>query len=112
MNADGYRFCPELTGRRRIPQSFYERIRPAVRTIPEPRQEHRQEPRLERRREPREHLMEQPGHMMPAPESSGVGRAAPSATSRDNAGGVRVSRRLWEMAGFDENQMVDYVIVE
>jgi len=101
MSSDGYRFCPELASRRRIPQSFYERVRPAVRTRQAPRQE------------PRRELREEPGHMpMPAPESGGVGRAVPSVSSREKAGGVRVSRRLWEMAGFDENQMVDYVIVE
>ncbi len=94
MSADGYRFCPELASRRRIPPSFYERIRTSVRTGPaEPRPV---EPRI-----------------MPAPQTGGVGSAVPSsAQSKENVAGVRVSRRLWEMAGFDENQMVDYVIVE
>jgi len=88
MSADGYKFCPQLASRRKIPQSFYERVRASVRTGPA---------------EPRP---------MPAPETGGVGRAVPSATGKENVGGVRVSKRLWEMAGFDENQMVDYVIVE
>lgn len=82
VSAEGYRFSPTLVNRRRIPQSFYDRINATVRAKPKPRQEVEQ-PRQE------------------------VSRS----TGNKQFQGLQVSRELYEMAGFDDRQMVDYVTI-
>jgi hypothetical protein len=83
VSAAGYRFWPEVVNRRSIPQSFYDRIQASVRPRPEAIQEHVE-----------------------------VVEKVPCATTKESVCGVRVSPRLWKMAGFDEHQVVRYVTVE
>jgi hypothetical protein len=85
VSAEGYRFSPGLVNRRRIPQSFYDRISATAKVIPNPqkRTETPARPTQEVSRSPRKQQFQ----------------------------GVQVSRELYEMAGFDDRQMVDYVSV-
>jgi hypothetical protein len=82
VSAEGYRLSPTLVNRRRIPQSFYDRINATVKARPKPKQRIAQ-PRQE------------------------VSRS----TGNKQFQGVQVSRELYDMAGFDNRQMVDYVTV-
>jgi len=85
VSAEGYRFSPGLVNRRRIPQSFYDRISATAKVIPSP----------QKRAEP----------------SARSTRKVSRSTRKQQFPGVQVSQELYEMAGFDEHQMVDYVSV-
>lgn len=82
VSAEGYRFSPTLVNRRRIPQSFYDRINATVRARPRPKQR-----------------VEQPK------------REVSRTPTKNGFQGVQVSRELYDMAGFDDRHKVDYVTV-
>jgi len=82
VSAEGYRFSPAMANRRRIPQSFYDRISATAKAAPKPKQ-----------------------------NSAKPAQRVSRATRQEHFQGVEVSRELFEMAGFDERQMVDYVTV-
>jgi len=118
VSAEGYRFRPEVINRRRIPQSFYDRINASVISRSGPAQETvgvaPSYPSTARRRDPRSAAIGQ--RILAAESKRAAGRAeaerrARSATTKKNVQGVEISRQLWEMAEFDENEMVDYVIL-
>ena len=84
VSAEAYRFSPTLVNKRRIPQSFYDRINATVKARPGPEQ------RIE---QPKREVSRTP------------------TPTRNQFQGVQVSRELYDMAGFDDRQMVDYVTV-
>ena len=91
LSAEGYRFWPQAVSRRRIPHSFYEKIRaqvisgPSGTRLTEPR--HRQ---------------------------SGVGTVRQTAplTRKRPSPGVEISQELYDMAEFDENQRIEHLTIK
>ena len=79
VSAEGYRFCPQTIYRRRIPQTFYDRIHAEV-------------------------ASSQNGAraLQPVP---------PPPANNQQRPGVEVSQELYEMAGFQQQQRVDYLTV-
>jgi len=135
LSAQAYRFSPAAVKRTKIPQSFYDRIRAGARPTPTltPKPMPKPTPRPTSRRSSvestqrisapairREVKRVAAAPRMRAPVTS-VKRATRrlrtaqeplSVTKKRNvAAGVEVSKTLWEMAAFDKNQMVDYVII-
>ena len=115
VSAEGYRFRPEVINRRRIPQSFYDRIHASVVSKPPgPVQETvavaPSYPSTARRRDPRSAAIGQ--RILAAERAKAARRAeAEQRERKKNVHGFEISRQLWEMAEFDENEMVDYVIL-
>jgi len=86
VSVEGYRFWPEAANRRRIPQAFYDRIRANL--TPDaaaPRQNNGAA------------LQQQ--------------QAAPAAR-KEQFRGVEISRELFDMAGFAEQQQVQYMTIK
>ena len=120
VSAEAYRFSPAIINRTAIPQSFYDRIRASASARPTPTHgsvEPTQRISVPATRREVGRAQATPGARAPlgsskrAVHSPGTSHEAPTAaTTRKNAG-VDVSRTLWEMAAFDKNQMVDYVII-
>ena len=135
VSAEAYTFSPSTVNRTAIPKSFYDRIRASAAARPQTRPTHSNvEPRPT-------HSNAQLRQKISAPESwREVGRAqvaprAPRAsnnrtvrrtrtvqntptprptrtsTKTKNTIGMEVSERCWEIAGFNKNDMVDYVII-
>lgn len=90
VSAAGYRYWPAVVHRRRIPKDFYGRFHAQLTTKPAKKTEK---------------LVIQkaaPQRVTPIPPT----------TVKPDVRGVEVSRQLYDMAGFKENQMVQYVIVK
>jgi hypothetical protein len=122
VSAEAYRFSPSAVNRTAIPHSFYDRIRAVggVSARPQPRPTHSNAEPAQRIWAPE--TRRDVGRAEVAPRAPlvsnerAVPRArtaqqAPTSTRKKNIVGVEVSRKLWEVAGFDKNQMVDYVII-
>lgn len=94
LSATGYRFCPEMIDRRRIPRALYDkfRVRPQTASANTPAGSGRQ-----------------PVARTTMGASAGQARA-PQA-ERQTKPGVSVSRELYEMAGFSQSQSVGNVAV-
>jgi hypothetical protein len=87
-SAEAYRFWPQAANRRRIPQSFYNRIR--AQFVPGTSNMRITEPR-----------------------HNGVGSAQLdiAATQKRKSPGVEISQELYDLAGFNENQHVENLTV-
>ncbi len=121
VSAAGYRYSPALANRRRIPQAFYNRIHAMVQPIPEgteavqrvllppptPREKYPVIPREEYPATQREEYPATQREKLPTTATQ-----KPPAIPRKKRPGVRVSRELYEMAGFGEHQQVDYVTIK
>jgi hypothetical protein len=119
VSAAGYRLWPELANRRRIPQAFYNSIqaslRPARRLSQRTVETTQRAPSTTRRKGVRreEIVQEVPSTTrQQRVHAAEVAQKAPSATRKKNVCGVEVSRRLWELAGFDEHQTVQNVVIK
>jgi len=82
VSAEGYRYWPEVVYKRRIPEYFYDRIRPTAQKTEVPQ------------------------------DSAKAVQPVPPVATKEKAPGIRVSQKLFEMAGFEEGQRIDYVKVE
>ena len=120
VSAEGYRFSPEALNRRQIPESFYQRIRASVSAAPAPDygsmgRAQIESPAATYRQQ--EYSIVEMAPLAPArPSKRAIIRASAAqrpatSTTRKNVTGVEISRRLWEVAGFDDDEMVDYVII-
>ena len=124
VSAEAYRFSPSAVNRTAIPRSFYDRIRAgaSVSSHPQPRPtrsnlEHTQ--RIWAPETRRDVGRAEVAPRIPIVSNERTVRRAraveppPTATStrKKNIVGVDISRRCWEIAGFDKDQMVDYVII-
>jgi hypothetical protein len=98
VSAAGYRHWPAVVERRRIPKAFYERFHAKLTTKPATKPTTKPVQKTER-----------PVVQKAAPQ--GISPVLP-ATRKPNTQGVEVSRQLYDMAGFDENQLVEYVIIK
>ena len=121
VSAEAYRFSPSMVNRTAIPKSFYDRIRAGVSARSQPAPAHKSvvQPRQriwapDTRREvgraevaPRAPVASNKG----AVPKARTFQQAPTSMRKKNIVGVEVSRRCWEIAGFDKDQMVDYVII-
>ncbi|MHC4116636.1 MAG: hypothetical protein ACYSWO_03920 [Planctomycetota bacterium] len=121
VSAEAYRFSPGIVDRTTIPKSFYDRIRASARPRRQP--------------QPVYEDAEPPQRISAGIPPRGVGRAqavprAPRAlrrqsrrpaasmpttptvpTRKRNVGAMEFSKTLWEMAEFDKDEMIDYVIL-
>jgi hypothetical protein len=89
MSAEGYRFWPKAVQHRRIPQAFYDKIRAQ--------------------------LIHGPSDMrLTEPRHNGVGCAAHAAApaGKRQPPGVEISRELYDMAGFNENQHIENLTIK
>ena len=87
LSAQGYRYWPEAAQRRRIPQAFYDRIRAQLATQ----------------------------FCEPAAQSQkcvDVSRQTVPVPGGKQEPGVEISRELYDMAGFPENQRVEHLTVK
>jgi len=82
VSAEGYRYWPTVASRRRIPKYLYDRIRPRLEE-PESTQD----------------------------SAKAVQEVTP-VTTKDESPGIRVSPELFEMAGFEEGQRVEYLTIK
>ena len=90
VSAAGYRYWPAVVHRRRIPKDFYGRFHTHLTTKPAKKTEA---------------LVIQkaaPQRVSPVPPT----------TAKPDVRGIEMSRQLYDMAGFEENQMVEYVIIK
>ena len=120
VSAEGYRFSPQALNRRQIPESFYDRIRASISAAPRPMSGGME----------RAQITVPPGVLVPqelsrvemapiapvSPSKRAIVRASasqepPTPTIKKNIAGVEVSRRLWEVANFDDDELVEYVII-
>ena len=123
VSAAGYRYCPALANRRRIPEAFYERFHSKF--YKRPAQELAEKPALIPAQEP-EQIPPQEAEQMPAqaitkpvsvqnaPQSKVSPKEAPAAfpaESRRYIPGVEVSQELYDMAGFGAHQRVDNLTI-
>ena len=129
VSAEAYRFSPSIVNRTAIPESFYDRIRAGARSQSRPTRsnvEHRpMHSNMESRQritapEPRREVVRvQAAPRAPrASNNRNVRRpkavlnvSTPASTRKKNVIGVEISRRCWEIAGFDKDDMVEYVII-
>jgi len=120
VSAEAYRFSPSTVNRTAIPQSFYDRIRAGASARSQPGPTHSNVQPTQRIWAPetrREVGRAEVATRAPIASNNGaVPRArtfqqAPTSTRKKNIVGVEVSRRCWEIAGFDKDDMVDYVII-
>jgi hypothetical protein len=104
LSAQGYRFWPKAAKRRKIPETFYNRIRAQVSS-----------------RITETTVQGQNGFRAPrqtqAPStwgqsSVGAARQSAPATTRRPQPGVEISQELYDMAGFSEDQHVDNLVVK
>ncbi|MHC4168062.1 MAG: hypothetical protein ACYSWQ_13980 [Planctomycetota bacterium] len=120
LSAEGYRFSPDALNKRQIPESFYRRIRASVSAAPVPgygsmERAHTATPGPTYRRQEYSRVEMAPP-AAPRPSKRAIIRASAAqrpatSTTKKNVTGVEISRRLWEVAGFDDDEMVDYVII-
>jgi hypothetical protein len=87
LSAEGYRFWPQAVSRRRIPQSFYEKIRAQVICGPS-------------------------GTRLTEPRQDGVGPVRQTAPVTRKAPGVEISQELYDMAEFNENQRIEHLTIK
>ena len=89
LSAEGYRFWPEAVQSRRIPQSFYKKIRAQL--MPGPS-----------------------GMRLTEPRQNGVGTVRQTAplTRKRPSPGVEISQELYDMAEFGENQRIENLTVK
>jgi len=123
LSAEAYRFSPSAVNRTAIPSSFYDRIRAraSVSSRPQPRPTHsslRPTQRIWAPETQRDVGRAEVAPRTPLASNERTVRRArnlepPPATStrKKNIVGMDISRRCWEIAGFDKDQMVDYVII-
>jgi len=124
LSAEGYRFSPEALNRTRVPQSLYNRIRASVNAAPAPAPtptyRSMEQARITAPRAMRSQQEFAPVQMAPSaslsPSKRAIIRASAAQkpvtpTIKKNVAGVEVSRKLWEMAEFDKDEMVEYVII-
>jgi len=88
VSAEAYRFWPKAAKRRRIPQSFYNKIRAQL---------------MPRQTDTR--IIE------PAPGRVGTARQTTPATRKRPAPGVEISQELYDLAGFNENQRIENLTI-
>jgi len=86
LSAEGYRFWPQAANRRRIPQSFYDRIRAQITPASTPA-------------EPRDFAV-------------GAARQTADVTRKKQTPGVEISQELYDMAGFEKSQRVELLKVK
>jgi len=100
VSAEGYRYWPEAAGRRRIPTSFYDKIRAKA------GQNHKQVPQGER-------TIGEAVKEIPASDTDTDTEVPPPSTTRqgqETFRGISVSQELLELSGFREGQ-VQYMTV-
>jgi hypothetical protein len=103
LSAQGYRFCPKAAKRRKIPETFYRRIRAQVSSrITEPAVQGRNAHRT-RRQAPSATTLQ---------SSVGTARHVTPMARKKPRPGVEISQELYDMAGFSEDQHVDNLIVK
>jgi len=127
VSASGYRYCPALARRRRIPKAFYEKFHAKLQLVqkstevvrqalPLPKKEVYQATKEEtcpvaRKEVPPATQKE----VCPAPKKETFPAAAKEkrpAAPRKKCPGVRVSQELFDMAGFDEHHQVHHVTIK
>lgn len=125
LSAEAYRFSPSAVSRTAIPKSFYDRIRASAIVPPQARPTRSNvdagqritasTPETWGRQVRREEVTSR----APLASSRRTVRRrrtmpqtpASTTTRRNHIVGGEVSQRCWEIAGFDKNDMVDYVII-
>ncbi len=105
LSAQGYRYWPEAAQRRRIPQAFYDRIRAQL------------APQFCEPVEQSQKCVDVSRQTVPTPipqkqSSVGAARRTVPVPRREQAPGVEISRELYDMAGFSEDQRVEYLTVK
>lgn len=103
LSATGYRFCPEMIDRRRIPKALYDKFRVGARTVAATTTTTTTAPR------PRP-TQGQGAAAMPTASAEPARAAVPEARPQTMPG-VAVSRELYEMAGFSQGQSVGNVAI-
>ncbi|MHC4558795.1 MAG: hypothetical protein ACYTFW_15080 [Planctomycetota bacterium] len=90
LSAEGFRFWPEEVDRRKVPKAFYESLHAKKTTKTEQKTEE------------------------PAVQEAAPQRVTPVLTiiKEPDIRGIEVSQELYDMAGFDENQLVEYTIIK
>ncbi len=120
VSAEGYRFSPAALNRRQIPESFYDRIRASISAAPP--QVHGSMERAKITAPPNVLIPQELSRveMVPPTPPTASKRAIvrstatqerPTPTVKKNVAGVEVSRQLWEVADFDDDELVEYVII-
>lgn len=111
VSAEGYKFWPEVARRRKIPQSFYKKVQAGL--TPRPSPAPRPAPSPAPRSAPSPELIPVPSPApSPEPESEEPIQEASLPQGKEHFQGIVVSKRLWEMAGFEQHQIVQYVTVK
>jgi len=119
VSAAGYRYCPALARRRRIPKAFYEKFHAKLQPVQKSTEAVRQAlppPKKEMYQATKEETcpaVQKEVH--PATEKETCPATAKEkhpAIPRKKYPGVRVSQELFNMAGFDEHQQVYHVTIK
>jgi hypothetical protein len=120
LSAEGYRFSPAALKRRQIPESFYDRIRATISAAPRPTYRNMEQAHITTPRELQAPQQYSRVEIAPSAPVSQSRRAVIRATAaqkpatpkvKKNLAGVEISRKLWEVANFDDDELVEYVII-
>lgn len=109
LSAQGYRFWPKAAQRRRIPESFYNKIRAQVSSRITEQAAQEQSGLKAMRRADSEPTMEP---SVQVHSSIGTARQITHVTTRKPRTGIEISRELYDMAGFSENQEIGNLVVK
>lgn len=129
VSAEAYKFSPSSVNRTAIPKSFYDRIRASARARSQSKPTHsnvqyrpvdsnmESSQRITAPQTRREVGRTQAVPRTPRALNRGTVRRqrtvqnSPTSTRKKNIIGVEISQRCWEIAGFDKDDMVEYVII-
>jgi hypothetical protein len=98
VSGEGYRYWPQAAYRRRIPQCLYDRIRVRPQAVQVSAQAAQEVPAVT-------------GRPVRAPATAPSGQHVPDAATKEPSPGVKVSRELLEMAGFQAGQRIDHMVL-
>ena len=125
VSAAGYRYWPAAVNRRKIPRAFYNKIHAKAQLIQNGQQAVQQpicappakkpQPVTKKTTAAQQETLT-PALKKPQPvkkEPGSVGTVTfPPAPQRRSRAGVYISQELYDMAGFKENQKIDYLIIK
>jgi len=106
ISAECYRYHPRAIQRRAIPQSFYDKIHASATAAKQTKVTEKQAPKTESA------ALTNPQRTQAVAKNS---QTAPPVVPKNNTkqrAGIEISRELYEMAGFNQQQQLDYTVIK
>ena len=106
ISAECYRYHPRAIQRRAIPQSFYDKIHASTTAAKQTKATEKQAPKTESA------ALTNPQRTQAVAKNS---QTAPPVVPKNNTkqrAGIEISRELYELAGFNQQQQLDYTVIK